>query len=45
MIAAKARPLTALLLSAAILAPAPGFAAAPLAMKQEAMANVDARAK
>src|ERR1700744_1616895 len=37
--------LTALLLSAAILAPAPGFAAAPPEMKQEGIANVDSHAK
>ena len=37
--------LTALLLSAAILAPAPGFATAPPDMKSDAAANVDSRAK
>lgn len=45
MIAIKGKTLTALLLSAAVLAPNSGFAAAPLPMKQEVMANVDARAK
>ncbi|MEP6830473.1 MAG: peptidase dimerization domain-containing protein, partial [Rhizomicrobium sp.] len=45
MIAIKGKSLTALLLSAAILAPAPGFAAAPPQMKQDALAHVDANAK
>jgi aminobenzoyl-glutamate utilization protein B len=45
MIALKGKSLTALLLSAAILAPVPGFAAAPPQMKQDAAANVDAHSK
>ena len=45
MLAINGKSLTALLLSAAILAPVPGFAAAPPEMKQDAIANVDAHAK
>jgi aminobenzoyl-glutamate utilization protein B len=45
MIPINGKSLTALLLSAAILAPVPGLAAAPPEMKQEAIANVDSRAK
>ena len=45
MIAIKGKSLTALLLSAAILAPVPGFAAAPPQMKQDAIAHIDANAK
>ena len=45
MIAFNKSSLTALLVSAAILAPAPGFAAAPPEMKQDAIANVEAHTK
>src|SRR5215475_2005514 len=45
MIARNISSLTALLVSAAMLAPAPGFAAAPPEMKQDAIANVDAHTK
>jgi len=45
MIRRARRSLTALLLSAAIVAPGPGFAAASSEMKQAAMADVDAHAK
>ena len=45
MIRRARRSLTALLLSAAIVAPVPGFAAASSEMKQAAMADVDAHAK
>ncbi len=41
----KTRKLLALLLSATILAPLPSLAAAPMEMKQEAMADVDSHAK
>ena len=45
MIARNKSSLTALLVSAAILAPAPGFGAAPPEMKQDAIANVESHAK
>ena len=45
MIARTRSSLTALLVSAAMLAPVPGFAAAPAEMKQDAAANVDAHTK
>ena len=45
MIAPHGKMLSALLLSAAILAPVPGLAAAPPEMKQDAIANVDSHAK
>ena len=45
MLSIPCKSLAALLLSAAILAPAPGFAAAPPEMKHDAIANVDAHAK
>ncbi|MES2294259.1 MAG: peptidase dimerization domain-containing protein [Pseudomonadota bacterium] len=45
MLSTPCKSLAALLLSAAILAPAPGFAAAPPEMKRDAIANVDAHAK
>jgi aminobenzoyl-glutamate utilization protein B len=45
MISMRRKSLTALLLSAAILAPVPGFALAPAEMKQAAMADIDSHAK
>jgi len=45
MISMSRKSVTALLLSAAILAPVPGYAVAPPEMKQAAMADIDARAK
>ena len=45
MISFNRKSLISLLLSAAVLAPVPGFAAAPPQMKQDAIANVDAHAK
>ncbi len=45
MISFNRKSLISLSLSAAVLAPVPGFAAAPPQMKQDAIANVDAHAK
>ncbi|HXS06013.1 MAG TPA: peptidase dimerization domain-containing protein [Rhizomicrobium sp.] len=45
MLALNRTSLTALLASVAVLAPAPGFAAASPEMKQDAIANVDAHTK
>ncbi|HEX3755643.1 MAG TPA: amidohydrolase [Rhizomicrobium sp.] len=45
MIGHNTKSLVALLLSASILAPLPGFALAPPDMKKEAMDNIDAHAK
>jgi aminobenzoyl-glutamate utilization protein B len=45
MVALNKTSLTALLLSAAIVAPSSSFAAAPPEMKQDAVANVDSHAK
>ena len=45
MLTLKGNALTALLVSAAMIAPGPSFAAAPPEMKQDAIANVDAHAK